>query len=164
MQKNHFEWGFEKLEFKPLYTGEVTIDFVKRGVIPIMFVVILITAMVWQSFIIFVAGMLFVLIFCTMIFLLTYIDKARDNVAQDLKERRTECIQAQVVEIQYEEEADYDYVCIICRAVSENGLEKKFRTRKVIGRALCKEGEYIDVFVEPDNYDNYEIDITKCIE
>ena len=108
--------------------------------------------------------MLFVLIFCMMIFLLMYIEKAKDNVVQNLKERRTETIQAQVVKIQYEEEADYDYVCIICRSVSENGPKKIFKTRKVIGRALCKEGEYIDVFVEPDNYDNYEIDISKYIE
>ncbi|MBQ9984386.1 MAG: hypothetical protein IJP29_07330 [Lachnospiraceae bacterium] len=164
MDKNKFEWGAEKLTFKPFPTEENTMEAVKKAIIPAMIISVIATAVVFQSFILFLAGVLFILVFCVVIRLLICVDKLKENTAQNLKERRTGCIKAKVVKIWYEEEADYDYVRIYCQYVMEDGVEKTFKTRKVIGRATCKEGDYIGVFVEPDNYDNYEVDITKCIE
>ena len=164
MKKEYFKWGKEEIKFKHISTEEFTVGTIIKFFVPVMMSISVITAIVFQSALLFLVEILFVMIFCVVLLLLSYIDKHKDKVVQDLKSKRTNCIQAKVVKIQYEEEADYDYVRIVCTSVSENGKERIFKTRKVLGRAICKQGDYIDVIVDPNNLDNYEIDITKCIE
>lgn len=103
------------------------------------------------------------------VFLLTLRDKARqrvEDIKNDLADRRTLRLKCTITKIQREldEEAYIESVRFYCKYVSPEGKEYKFKSDKAFGISKCKEGDTIYVVVEPENYNNYYVQVLELVE
>lgn len=163
MSKDNFEWGFDKVEFKVNLKDEINTQEYKRFIIPFIFVVTVIGALFMQSWMIFFAGMFFVILFSVAICLCESWDKVKEKTDCHFAEQRTESIYATIIKIEYEPEADYDYVRIIAKYEFDNGKIQTFKSKKVIGKAICEIGNTIEILIDPNNHSNYVVNISECI-
>lgn len=163
MNKGNFEWGFDKIEFKVNLKEEVDADGYKKIVIPFIFIVTVLSAFLLQSWEILFSGLFLTALYSMAIGLCELSDKVKGKVNVKLEEQRTNRICATITRIQYEPEADYDYVRIIAQYALENGDVKTFKSKKVIGKAICEIGDNIEILIAPDNPSNYEVKISDCI-
>lgn len=72
---------------------------------------------------------------------------------------RTICIEAKIIKIIVESDAESDYLKIVCEYKDKNGRKRIFRSPKIIGKTRYKEGDQVEIMVEPENFNNYYIKV-----
>ena len=163
MNKNDFEWGFDKIEFKVHLDDEINVGEFKRIVIPFIFIVTVVCALFTQSWILFFCGIFWIVFYFVVICVCGLLDKIKQKHNVTQAEHRKRTIYATIIKIECEPDVDFDYVRIVAQYMFENGEIKTFKTKRIIGKAICNLGDKIEVLIDDYNHNNYEINTLDCI-
>lgn len=85
-----------------------------------------------------------------------------DNERNRLRSRRTKCIKATVQKINVIADVEYDEIQVFCQATI-NGTNIVFKSKKMRSMPSCKIGEQVNVMIQPDNHNNYEVLIDEIL-
>lgn len=91
--------------------------------------------------------------------------KKRDDAKALLAERRSKQLVCIITKIENElDTIEYmEKVRINCEYLEPNGKRYRFKSEKVLGITECKNGDTINVLVDPQDYNNYYVQIQEVV-